>query len=93
MYGNIKQYLQKELQEIKDAGLYKSERIITTSQDAVIKINTGQEVVNFCANNYLGLSNNPEVIQAAKVAMDTHGYGMSSVRFICGTQDIHKELE
>jgi glycine C-acetyltransferase len=93
MYSNIKQYLQKELQEIKDAGLYKSERVITTSQDAVIKINTGQEVINFCANNYLGLSNNPEVIQAAKDAMDTHGYGMSSVRFICGTQDIHKELE
>jgi len=93
MYSNIKQYLQKELQEIKDAGLYKSERIITTSQDAVIKISTGEEVINFCANNYLGLSNNPEVIKAAKAAMDTHGFGMSSVRFICGTQDIHKELE
>lgn len=93
MYGNIQQHLQKELQEIKDAGLYKSERIITSSQDAVIKISTGQEVINFCANNYLGLSNHPEVIQAAKDAMDTHGYGMSSVRFICGTQDIHKELE
>ncbi len=93
MYGNIKQYLQKELQEIKDAGLYKSERIITSSQDAVIKINTGEEVINFCANNYLGLSNNPEVIQAAKDTMDTHGFGMSSVRFICGTQDIHKRLE
>ncbi|REE83557.1 2-amino-3-ketobutyrate coenzyme A ligase [Lutibacter oceani] len=93
MYGNIKQYLQKELQEIKNAGLYKSERIITSSQDAVIKINTGEEVINFCANNYLGLSNNPEVIQAAKDTMDTHGFGMSSVRFICGTQDIHKRLE
>ena len=93
MYSNIKQYLQKELQEIKDAGLYKSERIITTSQDAVIKISTGEEVINFCANNYLGLSNNPEVIQAAKDTMDSHGFGMSSVRFICGTQDIHKELE
>jgi len=93
MYGNIKQHLQKELQEIKEAGLYKSERIITSSQDAVIKISTGEEVINFCANNYLGLSNHPEVIQAAKDTMDSHGYGMSSVRFICGTQDIHKELE
>ena len=93
MYGNIKQHLQKELQEIKDAGLYKSERIITSAQDAVIKISTGEEVINFCANNYLGLSNHPQVIQAAKDTMDTHGYGMSSVRFICGTLDIHKELE
>jgi len=93
MYGNIKQQLQKELQEIKEAGLYKAERIITSSQDAIIKISTGEEVINFCANNYLGLSNHPEVIQAAKDIMDTHGYGMSSVRFICGTQDIHKELE
>ncbi len=93
MYGTIKDHLQNELQEIKKAGLYKSERIITTSQDAVIKVSTGEEVINFCANNYLGLSNNKEVIQAAKDAMDTHGYGMSSVRFICGTQDIHKELE
>jgi glycine C-acetyltransferase len=93
MYNTIKHHLQKELQDLKDAGLYKSERIITSSQDAVIKISTGQEVVNFCANNYLGLSNNPEVIQAAKDAMDSHGYGMSSVRFICGTQDIHKQLE
>lgn len=93
MYGKIKEHLQSELQDIKEAGLYKSERIITSSQDAVIKISTGEEVINFCANNYLGLSNNLEVIQAAKDAMDTHGYGMSSVRFICGTQDIHKELE
>ncbi|WP_159946755.1 glycine C-acetyltransferase [Polaribacter septentrionalilitoris] len=93
MYGNIKDTLKKELQEIKDAGLYKSERIITSSQDAVIKIATGEEVINFCANNYLGLSNHPEVIQAAKDTMDTHGFGMSSVRFICGTQDIHKQLE
>lgn len=93
MYGNIKENLQSELRHIKDAGLYKSERIITSSQDAVIKISTGEEVINFCANNYLGLSNNPEVIEAAKKAMDTHGYGMSSVRFICGTQDIHKDLE
>jgi glycine C-acetyltransferase len=93
MYGNIKEQLQKELQEIKDAGLYKSERIITSSQDAVIKVSTGEEVLNFCANNYLGLSNNEEVIQAAKDTMDSHGFGMSSVRFICGTQDIHKQLE
>lgn len=93
MYGAIKKHLQKELKEIKDAGLYKSERIITSSQDAVIKISTGEEVINFCANNYLGLSNNAEVIKAAKDTMDTHGYGMSSVRFICGTQDIHKQLE
>ncbi len=93
MYGKIKEHLQKEIQDIKDAGLYKSERIITSSQDAVIKISTGEEVINFCANNYLGLSNNPEVIQAAKDTMDTHGFGMSSVRFICGTQDIHKQLE
>ncbi len=93
MYGKIKQHLQQELQEIKEAGLFKSERVITTSQDAVIKISTGEEVINFCANNYLGLSNNKEVIQAAKEALDSHGFGMSSVRFICGTQDIHKQLE
>ena len=93
MYGKIKDTLKKELQEIKEAGLYKSERIITSSQDALIKISTGEEVLNFCANNYLGLSNHPEVIQAAKDTMDTHGFGMSSVRFICGTQDIHKQLE
>ena len=93
MYGKIKDILTKELQEIKDDGLYKSERIITSSQDAVIKISTGDEVINFCANNYLGLSNHPEVIQAAKDTLDTHGFGMSSVRFICGTQDIHKQLE
>jgi glycine C-acetyltransferase len=93
MYGKIKEHLQKEIQDIKDAGLYKTERIITSSQDAVIKISTGEEVINFCANNYLGLSNHPEVIQAAKDTMDTHGFGVSSVRFICGTQDIHKQLE
>jgi glycine C-acetyltransferase len=93
MYGKIKDILKKEIQEIKDAGLYKSERIITSSQDTVIKISTGEEVLNFCANNYLGLSNHPEVIQAAKDTLDSHGFGMSSVRFICGTQDIHKELE
>ncbi len=93
MYGKIKEHLAQELQEIKDNGLYKKERIITSPQGAVIKIDTGEEVINFCANNYLGLSDNKEVIEAAKKAMDTHGYGMSSVRFICGTQDIHKELE
>ncbi|MCZ6594824.1 MAG: glycine C-acetyltransferase [Bacteroidetes bacterium] len=93
MYGKIKEHFQQELHDIKDAGLYKKERIITSPQDAVIKISTGEEVINFCANNYLGLSSNKEVIQAAKDAMDTHGFGMSSVRFICGTQDIHKTLE
>ena len=93
MYGEIKQFLTTELQNIKEAGLYKNERIITTPQSAVIKLNNGKEVLNFCANNYLGLSDNPRVIEAAKTAMDTHGYGMSSVRFICGTQDLHKELE
>ncbi len=93
MYGKIKEHLQKELQEIEENGLFKKERIITSPQDAVIKISTGQEVINFCANNYLGLSSHPEVVQAAKDVMDTHGFGMSSVRFICGTQDIHKELE
>lgn len=93
MYGNIKQHLQKELESIKEAGLYKKERIITSSQDAVIKVDSGEEVINFCSNNYLGLSSHPEVIQAAKDTMDSHGFGMSSVRFICGTQDIHKELE
>lgn len=93
MYGKIKEHLQNELEEIKDNGLYKKERIITSAQDAEITISTGEKVINFCANNYLGLSSNKEVIQAAKDAMDTHGFGMSSVRFICGTQDIHKELE
>lgn len=93
MYNKIKDHLAEELRSIEQAGLYKKERIITSSQDAVIKISTGEEVINFCANNYLGLSNHPEVIQAAKDTMDVHGYGMSSVRFICGTQDIHKELE
>ncbi|WMI69123.1 glycine C-acetyltransferase [Mangrovimonas sp. YM274] len=93
MYGKIKEHLQHELQDIKDAGLFKEERIITSPQNAEITLNTGQTVLNFCANNYLGLSDHPEVIQAAKDAMDTHGFGMSSVRFICGTQDIHKTLE
>jgi len=93
MYSAIKKHLQKELQNIKNDGLFKEERIITTSQDAVIKVSTGEEVINFCANNYLGLSNNREVIQAAKDTLDTYGFGMSSVRFICGTQTIHKQLE
>ncbi len=89
----FQQHLQQELQEIKEAGLYKSERIITTSQDAEIQTTEGKTVLNFCANNYLGLSNHQEIIQAAKDTLDSHGFGMSSVRFICGTQDIHKELE
>ena len=93
MYSNIKQHLQQELQDIKDNGLYKEERIITSPQGAEITLSTGQTVLNFCANNYLGLSSHPDVIQAAKDTMETHGFGMSSVRFICGTQDIHKELE
>ena len=87
MYGNIKEHLQKEIQDIKDNGLFKTERIITSPQGAEITINTGETVLNFCSNNYLGLSSHPEVVQAAKDAMDTHGFGMSSVRFICGTQD------
>jgi len=93
MYGNIKEHLQAELKDIKNNGLFKEERIITSAQNAEITLNTGETVLNFCANNYLGLSSHPEVIQAAKDTMDTHGFGMSSVRFICGTQDIHKELE
>jgi len=93
MYGKIKEHLQSELHQIEEAGLLKKERIITTEQDAVIKLDSGEEVINFCANNYLGLSSNSRVVDAAKRAIDTHGYGMSSVRFICGTQDIHKELE
>ena len=93
MYGKIKNYLTAELHSIKEAGLYKNERIITTAQGAEISLTTGETVINFCANNYLGLSSHPKVINAAKKALDTHGYGMSSVRFICGTQDIHKELE
>ncbi len=94
MYTNFKSHLEKELQDIKDAGLYKNERIITSPQKAGITVegSTG-EVLNFCANNYLGLSDNSRLIEASKRAMDTHGYGMSSVRFICGTQDLHKELE
>lgn len=93
MYGTIKDFLQTEIDTIKENGLYKKERIITSPQDAEITISTGEKVLNFCANNYLGLSSHPEVVQAAKDALDTHGFGMSSVRFICGTQDIHKQLE
>jgi glycine C-acetyltransferase len=93
MYKNLKPVLEQELKNIREAGLFKKERIITTRQGADIKTTEGKEVINFCANNYLGLSSHPRVIEAAKRAIDTHGYGMSSVRFICGTQDIHKELE
>ena len=93
MYGALQQFLQTELQNIEQQGLFKKERIITGPQGADIKVSTGQEVINFCANNYLGLSSHPKVVQAAKDALDTHGFGMSSVRFICGTQDIHKTLE
>ncbi|MBC7426573.1 MAG: glycine C-acetyltransferase [Bacteroidia bacterium] len=93
MYGPLQKHLQNELLAIKEAGLYKRERIITSPQGADIRLSDGKEVINFCANNYLGLSSHPRVIDAAKKALDTHGYGMSSVRFICGTQDIHKELE
>ena len=93
MYGKFQQFLQEELKGIRDAGLYKEERVIVTPQQAAIKVKGGQEVLNFCANNYLGLSNNPKLIAAAKKALDERGYGMSSVRFICGTQDLHKELE
>jgi glycine C-acetyltransferase len=93
MFDSLKPKLEKELKEIKEAGLFKSERIITSPQSAEITIAGGQKVLNFCANNYLGLSSHPKVIEAAKSAIDSHGFGLSSVRFICGTQDIHKELE
>jgi glycine C-acetyltransferase len=93
MYGKIQQHLQNELNTIQENGLFKKESIITSPQGAEITISTGETVLNFCANNYLGLSSHPEVVQAAKDALDSHGFGMSSVRFICGTQDIHKELE
>jgi glycine C-acetyltransferase len=93
MYTNYKNHLDKLLSEIREAGLYKNERIIVSPQGAEIELNTGQRVLNFCANNYLGLSNNPSLIEAAKASLDDHGYGMSSVRFICGTTDLHKELE
>ncbi len=93
MFGKMQAQLQQELEEIKSSGLYKTERIITSPQDAEITLENGSKVLNFCANNYLGLSSHPMVVEAAKKAIDSHGYGMSSVRFICGTQDIHKELE
>lgn len=93
MFKTLKPLLQKELEDIKSAGLYKRERIITSPQGADIVLNNGAEVINFCANNYLGLSSHPKVTAAAKAAIDSHGFGLSSVRFICGTQDIHKELE
>jgi glycine C-acetyltransferase len=93
MYSTLKKNLQNELNQIKSDGLYKEERVITTPQGAVIKTTAGEEVINFCANNYLGLSSHPRVIEAAKKTIDQYGYGMSSVRFICGTQTIHKELE
>jgi len=93
MYGALQDKLQNELEQLEKDGLYKKERIITTPQGAEIKTTTGKEVLNFCSNNYLGLSSHPKVLEAAKQALDTHGFGMSSVRFICGTQDIHKELE
>jgi glycine C-acetyltransferase len=93
MYGKIKEHLQSEIESIREAGLFKSERIIVSPQTAEIQLENGQRVLNFCANNYLGLSNHPDLVQAAKDALDTHGFGMSSVRFICGTQDLHKTLE
>lgn len=93
MYGGLKDHLTEQLEEITEAGLFKRERVITTPQDAIIKTTEGEEVLNFCANNYLGLSSHPRVLAAAQKTLDTHGFGMSSVRFICGTQDIHKELE
>ena len=93
MYDTLKPVLEKEIADIKEAGLFKSERIISSPQGAEIELSTGEKVLNFCANNYLGLSSHPKVIEAAKQAIDSHGFGMSSVRFICGTQDIHKELE
>ena len=93
MYGKIQQHLQNELKAIEDNGIFKKERVITSPQGAEITISTGETVLNFCSNNYLGLSSHPEVVQAAKDALDSHGFGMSSVRFICGTQDIHKKLE
>jgi len=93
MYSDFQKHLSNQLSEIKDAGLFKNERTIVSPQSAEIELNTGQKVLNFCANNYLGLSNNQKLVDAAKNALDTHGYGMSSVRFICGTTDLHKELE
>ena len=93
MYGKVKLHLQQELKSIADAGLFKNERVIVSPQDAVIQLAGGKEVLNFCANNYLGLSSNPTLIEAAHKTLDSHGFGMSSVRFICGTTDLHKTLE
>ena len=93
MYTQFQKHLQNELSEITNAGLYKDERIIVSPQDAEVTLDSGQKVINFCANNYLGLSNDAELVKSAKESLDSHGYGMSSVRFICGTTDIHKELE
>ncbi|MBC8368318.1 aminotransferase class I/II-fold pyridoxal phosphate-dependent enzyme, partial [bacterium] len=93
MFDKVRTELQATLKEIEDAGLYKRERVIVSDQKPDIKLDTGADVVNFCANNYLGLSNHPDIIQAAKDGMDSHGFGLSSVRFICGTQDTHKQLE
>src|SRR5450759_2456001 len=93
MYNNYQNHLVKIIEEINEAGLYKNERIIVSPQGAEIELNSGQKVLNFCANNYLGLSNNSSLIEAAKASLDDHGYGMSSVRFICGTTDLHKKLE
>src|SRR5688500_11040300 len=92
MYGKVKQHLENTLSEIREAGLYKSERVIETPQEARIEVN-GREVLNMCANNYLGLSDDPEIVKAAHAGLDEWGYGLSSVRFICGTQAVHKELE
>ena len=93
MLVKFNEQIQKELTKIRDAGLFKKERIISSPQGSSIRVSSGQKVLNFCANNYLGLSSHPEVVKAAKDTLDTHGFGMSSVRFICGTQDIHKNLE
>ena len=93
MSSSFYQHLQSQIDQVKEDGLYKAERVITTAQQAKIAVNTGEQVVNFCANNYLGLANHPDLIAAAKAGMDSHGFGMASVRFICGTQDSHKELE
>ena len=93
MYGKIKKQLKNELQNIESSGLFKKERVITSAQGASVFVDSSREVIIMCANNYLGLSSNSEVVEAAKSALESHGFGMSSVRFICGTQDIHKELE
>ncbi len=93
MYGSIEEHLKQELEQIREAGLFKTERIITSPQEAEITLDSGEKVLNFCANNYLGLSNHPELVRAAREALESHGFGMSSVRFICGTQDLHKKLE